>query len=45
MSYINDTEYNENDIVFDERLLNIDYIPRYVYVDGFLFFNKYILLF
>jgi len=28
MSYINDTEYNANDVVFDERLLNTDYIPR-----------------
>jgi len=28
MSYINDTEYYDNDIGFDERLLNIDFIPR-----------------
>jgi tetratricopeptide repeat protein 8 len=28
MSYLDDTEYNANDIIFDERVLNTDFIPR-----------------
>jgi len=47
MSYLDDTEYNANDIIFDERVLNTDFIPRYyiiclyvqyIYKDVIIFF-------